>query len=84
MHDTRIVVASSSVEVVILRPTCREMMLKLCLKAQLGREKQSKLRKGEPRIEEGLKAAIVRGEGADHNKGELLAIGCGSEILATA
>jgi hypothetical protein len=60
------------------------MMLKLCLKAQLGREKQSKLRKGEPRIEEGLKAAIVRGEGADHNKGELLAIGCGSEILATA
>jgi len=79
------VVAASSVEVVILRPACREMMLKLCLKAQLGREKQSsKLRKGEPRIEEGLKAAIVRGEGADHNKGELLAIGCGAEILATA
>jgi hypothetical protein len=53
------------------------MMLKLCLKAQLGREKQSKMRKGEPRIEEGLKAAIVRGEGAEHNKGESLAIGCG-------
>jgi hypothetical protein len=58
-------------------------MLKLCLKAQLGREKQSKMRKGEPRIEEGLKAAIVRGEGADHNKGESLAIGCGLSNVLT-
>jgi hypothetical protein len=60
------------------------MMLTLCLKAQLSREKQSKRRKGKSRIEEGLKAAIVRGVEADHNKGESLAIGCGSEILTTA
>jgi hypothetical protein len=84
LHDTKIVVAASSAEVVIVRPTCREMMLTLRSKAQLGREKQSKRRKGKPRIEEGLKAAIVRREEADHNKGESLVIGCGSEILTTA
>ncbi len=74
LQDTRIVVAASSVLVVILRSRMVDED-EVVVYNQFDSERvENSSEKGEPRRKESLKAATVKGEGADHNKGGPLSI----------